>query len=165
MYSSRKRNEVNVFLKPNLFLSKRAGKASLITLTSLLNFVLLMSQIIKTHLETPSLLKESSVCEPLPSHDVSVDLQASPVTYHLVKQVTKRCRIILVVNLGFSYNINSLLPYLAYWQCTVRPTGYNCKTSITERDRTLHPCVLNIPVSNSPKPLDTSIKDAGLTST
>ena len=113
-----KRNEVKVFLKPKIFLSKRAGTALVIALTSLMNFVLPMSQIISTPLERPSLSKESSICEPLPSHNVSVDLEASPVTYHLVEQGTKRCRVILVDNLGFSYNINSRLLYLAHWQCT-----------------------------------------------
>ena len=81
-----------------------------------------------------SLLAESSISEPSLSNDVSAHPEASPVTFHLVEQGTKRRKTMLVDSLGFTYNVNSKRSYATYWQCTVRPKGNACKASVTERD-------------------------------
>ncbi|XP_068750508.1 uncharacterized protein [Montipora capricornis] len=84
--------------------------------------------------QTAPLLAKSSISEPSLSNDVSAHPEASPVTFHLVEQRTKR-RKTLVDSLGFTYNVNSKRSYATYWQCTVRPKGNACKASIAETQR------------------------------
>ena len=61
--------------------------------------------------------------EPTLTNDVSAHPEASPVTFHLVEQGTKRRKTMLVDSLGFTHNVNSKRSYATYWQCTVRPNS------------------------------------------
>ena len=59
---------------------------------------------------------ESSALDP-PIGNVVVD--HTPVTYQVVKEGTKRRKISLVDNIGFTCYVHSKRSYATYWQCTV----------------------------------------------
>ena len=84
-------------------------------------------------------LDEQSIGEPVPSHDFTVDQEATEVTFQLVEQGTRRGKARLVDNLGYTYNLHHRRSYATYSQCTVRPKGNPCRASVTERDGTFQP--------------------------
>ena len=77
--------------------------------------------------------------EPVVGHDFTVDQEAAEITFQLVEQGTKRGKVRLADNLGYTYNFHHRRSYAAYWQCIVRPKGNRCRASVTERDGTFQP--------------------------
>ena len=85
-----------------------------------------------TSSEPPSTNEEPSILEPGP--DGEPPIAAERVTFQLVERGTKRGKTSLIDSQGFTYNVHSRRPYTTYWQCTMRPKGNPCQSSVTERD-------------------------------
>ena len=75
---------------------------------------------------------EESIADPHILHQTEEDVSHA-VTYQLVEAGTKRARTKLADSNGYTYNVQLRRANAIYWQCTVRPTGRQCKAIVIQR--------------------------------